>query len=136
MGKPTISGKIKHWKTPVYLLTVAGWSYGLSGNLAKAPRFDAVEDFDKSEYSLFKIHTHIDARGFLWVNFDSAQEPSISWDEQFEGVDLQPRLKNFDMENYVYDHTWSMDGDFNWKTLVENYNEVRLENRTLFESAV
>ncbi|KAH0832538.1 Rieske 2Fe-2S family protein [Fonsecaea pedrosoi] len=100
-----------------------GWSYGLNGNLAKAPRFDSVEDFDKKEYSLFQVHVHLDVRGFIWVNLDAAETPTVSWDEQFGGVDTQPRLSNFDMDDYEYNHTWGMEGKFNWKTLIENYNE-------------
>lgn len=101
-----------------------GWSYSMNGNLAKAPRFDQVEGFKKEDYKLYKVHTHIDDLGFLWVNLDSSEEPTVSWEEQFGGVDKQPRLKNFDMSDYEYDHTWSMEGKFNWKTLIENYNEV------------
>ncbi|RSL41169.1 hypothetical protein CEP51_016613 [Fusarium floridanum] len=100
-----------------------GWSYSMNGNLAKAPRFDQVEGFQKDDYKLYKVHTHIDDLGFLWVNLDAAEKPTLSWEEQFGGVDKQPRLSNFDMSNYEYDHTWSMEGKFNWKTLIENYNE-------------
>lgn len=96
----------------------------MNGNLAKAPRFDQVDGFDKKDYKLYEVHTHIDDLGFLWVNLDAAEKPTVSWEEQFGGVDKQPRLKNFDMSNYEYDHTWSMEGKFNWKTLIENYNEV------------
>lgn len=96
----------------------------MKGNLAKAPRFDNVEGFDKSDFSLWKVHTHIDTRGFLWVNLDGSEMPTLSWEEQFSGVDKQDRLGDFDMDNYIYDHTWSMEGKFNWKTLIENYNEV------------
>jgi hypothetical protein len=28
------------------------------------------------------------------------------------------------MEDYCYNHSWNMDGDYNWKTLVDKYNEV------------
>ena len=100
----------------------------MNGKLAKAPRFDQLDEFDKDEYSLFKVHTHIDTRGFLWVNLDAASTPTLSWEEQFGGVDKQPRLKFFDMSDYEYDHTWSMEGKFNWKTLIENYNEVSRES--------
>lgn len=104
----------------------------MNGNLAKAPRFDQVEDFDKSEYELYKVHSHIDSLGFFWINLDAAEKPTLSWEEQFGGVDEQPRLKNFDMSNYEYDHTWSMEGKFNWKTLIENYNEVCAINSDLY----
>ncbi|KAJ4189396.1 hypothetical protein NW755_006214 [Fusarium falciforme] len=104
-----------------------GWSYGFKGNLAKAPRFDKVpaDQFNKDEFSLFKVHRHIDRLGFIWVNLDSSDTPSISWEEQFQGIDTQERITNvYNMDDYVFDHTWSLDGcDFNWKTLVENYNE-------------
>ncbi|CAH0004516.1 unnamed protein product [Clonostachys byssicola] len=104
-----------------------GWSYGLKGNLAKAPRFDTVpqDQFDKNEYSLYKLHTHIDQLGFVWVNLDSSEKPAFTWEEQFKGIDTQERItKHYDMNAYVYDHTFSLDDcAFNWKTLVENYNE-------------
>ncbi|KAL3487083.1 Rieske [2Fe-2S] iron-sulfur domain-containing protein [Aspergillus germanicus] len=99
-----------------------GWSYGLNGDLAKAPRFDTVSDFEKKNYSLYKVHTHIDKLGFLWVNLDSSETP-VAWETQAPGIDTQERLKEYDMSNYSYDHTWDMDGDFNWKALMENYNE-------------
>ncbi|KXH69318.1 hypothetical protein CSAL01_07616 [Colletotrichum salicis] len=86
-----------------------GWSYSMNGNLAKAPRFDQVEDFDKSEYELYKVHSHIDSSGFCWVNLDAAEKPTLSWEEQFGGVDKQPRLQNFDMSNYELDQRRTTD---------------------------
>lgn len=102
---------------------VIGWSYGLNGNLAKAPRFDALSDFDKNEWPLFKVHTHIDRLGFIYVNFDNSPEP-IPWESQFGEIDEQERLNIFTMSDYVFDHDWKMEGNFNWKALIENYNEV------------
>lgn len=96
----------------------------MNGNLAKAPQFEQVEDFDKKDYPLFKVHTHIDSLGFIFVNLDSAETPTMSWEEQFGGVDTQDRLRHYNLDDYEYDHTWSMEGKFNWKTLIENYNEV------------
>ena len=29
----------------------------------------------------------------------------------------------FNFEDYRFDHTWEMSGDYNWKTLADNYNE-------------
>ena len=81
--------------------------------------------FDKKDYSLYKLHLHIDHLGFVWVNLDASPEPSVSWEEQFKEVDTQQRLQRDKMDTYVYDHTWSLDGrNFNWKTLIKNYNEV------------
>lgn len=106
---------------------VQGWSYGLTGKLAKAPKFDSVEGFDKSQYGLFRVHLKVDERGFIWVNLDAAEVPEVSWEESFQAADLQKRLEAFDMKNYRYDHSWSMDGEYNWKTLIDNYNEVSIE---------
>ncbi|KAJ3547160.1 hypothetical protein NM208_g1659 [Fusarium decemcellulare] len=100
-----------------------GWSYGLSGNLAKAPRFDTMPDFDKEGNGLFKLHTHIDLRGFVWVNLDAKEKPSVPWNDDFLGSDSQSRLVDFNMVDYQFDHAWTMNGDYNWKTLVDNYNE-------------
>lgn len=63
-----------------------GWAYGLNGKLAKAPRFDTVEGFDKSKQSLLPVNVHIDQFGFVWANLQ-AGKPDISWEKSNEGVD-------------------------------------------------
>ena len=88
------------------------------------PRFEGVEGFDKSEYGLFKIHTHIDKRGFIWANFDTAPTPSVPWGQMNKDIDNQPRLDDFDFSQYQYEHAWPMPGEYNWKVIAENYNEV------------
>ncbi|CAH0041630.1 unnamed protein product [Clonostachys rhizophaga] len=100
-----------------------GWSYGLSGKLAKAPCFETMPDFDKEGNSLFKIHVHVDSRGFVWVNLDAEDKPSVPWAQDFDGTDRQPRLDIFNMDDFKFDHAWDMKGDYNWKTLIDNYNE-------------
>jgi phenylpropionate dioxygenase-like ring-hydroxylating dioxygenase large terminal subunit len=100
-----------------------GWSYGLNGNLAKAPGYNDLDGFDKSKNGLFPIHTRLDVNGFIWVNMDSKKEPDVSWEEQFDGVDKQERFKQFNFDDYDFDHTWKMDGHYNWKILADNFNE-------------
>lgn len=112
-----------------YLLTQReslGWSYGLDGKLAKAPKYQDVEGFCKDRNGLFPIHVHIDKLGFVWVNLEAATTPSVAWEDDFAGVDCQQRLQHFDMTEYHFDHQWEMIGDYNWKTLADNYNEVSL----------
>lgn len=88
-----------------------GWSYGLKGNLAKAPRFDTVEGFDKSQHGLLPVHVHVDKCGFVWVNLE-AGEPSTKWEDDFEGVDERERLTEFDFAGeFDFDHYWEMDVD-------------------------
>lgn len=98
-----------------------GWSYGLKGNLAKAPGYEEMEGFDKTQNGLWRVNVHIDRKGFVWVNMDAACE--LAWEDDFEGVDAQPRMNVFNFEAYKFDHTWNMTGNFNWKALADNYNE-------------
>ncbi|GKZ71353.1 hypothetical protein AnigIFM50267_007393 [Aspergillus niger] len=100
-----------------------GWSYGLKGNLSKAPRFETVSSFDKSQHGLLPIHVHIDKVGFVWVNLE-AGDPEVKWEDDFQKIDEQPRMQDFDFDGeYTFDHYWEMDVEANWKLLIENYNE-------------
>ena len=92
--------------------------------MAKAPKYDELPSFDKSANGLFSIHVHVDTLGFVWVNLDASAEPAMSWEDDFAHVDQQPRLQGFKMDEYKFDHQWEMVGDYNWKTLADNYNEV------------
>lgn len=100
-----------------------GWSYGLNGKLAKAPGYQELNGFDKSKNGLLPIHVHIDHNGFIWVNLDGKDEPEIAWDDDFPGADTQERFKYYNFDDYEYDHTWEMEGPWNWKILADNYNE-------------
>ena len=100
-----------------------GWSYGLNGKLAKAPGYQHLEGFDKSKNNLMPIHVHVDVNGFIWVNLDGKEVPELSWEDEFGGIDRQERYKQFNFDDYVFDHTWQMDGAYNWKILADNYNE-------------
>ncbi|KAL4959992.1 aromatic ring-hydroxylating oxygenase subunit alpha [Aspergillus stella-maris] len=100
-----------------------GWSYSLKGSLAKAPRFETVDRFDKSANSLFPINVHIDAAGFIWVNLQSGT-PSIPWSSEYGTVDTEPRMSGFEFSSgYEFDHAWEMHVASNWKLQIENYNE-------------
>lgn len=100
-----------------------GWSYGLNGKLAKAPGYQELDGFDKSQNGLLPIHVHVDTNGFVWINLDGKEKPEISWNEDFEGVDTQERFSYYNFDDYQFDHTWEMEGEYNWKILADNYNE-------------
>ncbi|KAJ5124761.1 uncharacterized protein N7515_008586 [Penicillium bovifimosum] len=68
-------------------------------------------------------HVHIDRNGFIWVNLDASEIPEVAWDDDFAGVDEQPRFQHYNFDDYVFDHTWDQEGEFNWKILADNYNE-------------
>lgn len=100
-----------------------GWSYGLNGNLAKAPGYSDMKGFDKAKNGLFPVHTHVDKKGFIWINLDAGKTPEIKWTDDFAGIDTMKRHEGFNFDDYKFDHTWGMSGDYNWKTLADNYNE-------------
>lgn len=100
-----------------------GWSYGLDGKLAKAPGYQELHGFDKDRNSLFPVHVHIDRNGFIWVNLDAKEVPEVAWEDDFAAIDKQERYKQFNFDDYVFDHVWQMDGNYNWKILADNYNE-------------
>lgn len=106
------------------LILLQGWSYGLAGNLAKAPKYQDLDGFNREANGLYPIHVHVDKMGFVWINLDANKHPEVAWEDDFKGVDMQPRLEAFDMSKYRFDHQWEMLGDYNWKTLADNYNEV------------
>jgi phenylpropionate dioxygenase-like ring-hydroxylating dioxygenase large terminal subunit len=76
-----------------------------------------LSGFEPSEHSLFKIHTHTTAQGFIFVNFDSAASPTITFTDQF-GDDFDPSPTSttgkvigneyslFPNSGWEYDHTW------------------------------
>lgn len=100
-----------------------GWSYGINGKLAKAPGYDKLQGFNKDQNGLFPIHVKVDKLGFVWINMDGKQTPEVPWEEDFAGVDTQTRYEQFNFDDYEFDHVWSMDGEYNWKILADNYNE-------------
>lgn len=100
-----------------------GWSYGLDGKLAKAPGYQDLHGFDKQQNNLLPIHVHIDAKGFVWINMDGKKVPEVAWEDDFEEVDKQARFDKFNFDEYDFDHSWSMEGDYNWKILSDNFNE-------------
>ncbi|KAJ5160406.1 uncharacterized protein N7482_007410 [Penicillium canariense] len=75
------------------------------------------------DQDLTPVHVHIDRNSFIWVNLDANETPEVAWKDDFDGVDEQPRFDHYNFEDYSFDHTWDMEGDFNWKILADNYNE-------------
>ncbi|KAI4744755.1 ISP domain-containing protein [Aureobasidium sp. EXF-12298] len=100
-----------------------GWSYGLNGKLAKAPGYQDLEGYQKEQNSLFRIHVKVDINGFIWINMDAKEVPEVPWEEHFADVDKQERYKDINFDNYELDHTYELEGDFNWKILADNFNE-------------
>jgi len=98
-----------------------GWAYNTRGELIKAPQFDQVEGFDRSKNGLFEISVHITPQGLIFVNFDCSEEGPVSFKEWYGGLEEELDEVNFDA--YEYHSSYQLDGRFNWKTLMDGYQE-------------
>lgn len=79
----------------------------------KAPQFDDVPGFDKSQNSLFEVHTHTTDQGMVFVNLNS-DEP-VAFD-----TELASSLGGFSrVAGVTAKSAWvsgqTLSGDFNWK---------------------
>lgn len=55
---------------------------------------------------------------------DAKETPEVDWKSDFAGIDTQERLNNVNLNrDFHFDHQWHMIGEYNWKTLADNYNE-------------
>lgn len=113
-------------------------TYKPDGTLHKAREYNNLADFDPRQHPLFKIHTHVTAQGFIFVNFDARHKPAVSFVDQF-GDDFDPTPTSatgqvvgnefalFAEDEYEYDHTWdsAVGGTkYNWKTFVDGFQGV------------
>ncbi|ELU37059.1 Rieske [2Fe-2S] domain-containing protein [Rhizoctonia solani AG-1 IA] len=124
-----------------------GWSYSSStGALIKAPKFNNVPSFKPSENGLFRIRTHVTSAGFIFINFAAnidnddgvppvpteadmilRSDPSrippgqLTFEEHFG--DLVSEWSNFKPWDYEYAYSWTVTGAYNWKTLMDGYQE-------------
>lgn len=90
-----------------------GWSYDTSGTLIKAPYFDNIPGFDKSQNSLFEIHTKEDRYGFLHINVSSREEVAATTPS--EGM-RNGELGQIKLDSHLLD-TMEFKGRFNWKVI-------------------
>lgn len=81
-----------------------GWSYDTQGKLIKAPKFEDVAGFDKSQNGLYEIRTFIDSSGFVYVNFDVYGSDGLTIRV---GVPIRANLSLVE--------SWSIETNFNWK---------------------
>lgn len=77
----------------------------------KAPHFDNVPGFDKSENGLFEIHTRVSESGFIFVNLDAGQ--TVPRAETGALDDLARR--NGVGEKAVWIGGQALEGNFGWK---------------------
>ncbi|PGH11766.1 hypothetical protein AJ79_04667 [Helicocarpus griseus UAMH5409] len=113
---PVISRK-KSGSTTVMGCRYHGWSYDTKGHLIKAPQFDSLEAFDKSQNSLFEIRTRVSKDGLIFVNLDAGDEGIAELDVR--GIDSFTN-RNRITRQFVWIDGWEIEGKFNWKMAVRN----------------
>lgn len=88
-----------------------GWSYNNKGELTKAPHFEDVVGFDKSQNGLFPIHTKMDDDGFLHINLNSS--PGAGDTKLGKAKTSGRPASNYQTQQYL--GSWEEKGKFNWK---------------------
>jgi phenylpropionate dioxygenase-like ring-hydroxylating dioxygenase large terminal subunit len=97
---PVVSTR-REGRTPLLTCQYHGWTYDLKGQLIKAPKFEAVEGFERDRIGLYQVHTKVDANGFVLINLS---EQAVAG----ESIDTQEVRKD-------RVHRWEAQGRFNWK---------------------
>ncbi|EEH09300.1 Rieske domain-containing protein [Histoplasma capsulatum G186AR] len=112
---PVISMK-KSGSSTVIGCRYHGWSYNTSGRLIKAPQFECLEGFDKTQNSLFEIHSAVTKNGLIFVNLDARGDlPELGLGGHGIG-----RFTNQISRKSVWIDGWEIGGKFNWKMAVRN----------------
>ena len=97
------------------------WTYGLDGELKRAPYAEAAEGFCKDALSLHTLPVEVWA-GFVFVNLSS--EETLSADRLAGQLDAIPeRLQRYPLSELRSAHHIQYDVEANWKVILENYNE-------------
>jgi phenylpropionate dioxygenase-like ring-hydroxylating dioxygenase large terminal subunit len=108
------SGSCSTFKCPYH-----HWIYGLDGRLLGAQSMEQAVGFSKSEHGLPELRTE-EWHGFLFVTFDTAEEPLAP-----RLAKLEPFLEHFELDRCVgrpeNDRFPSM--PWNWKIMFENFND-------------
>ncbi len=95
-----------------------GWRFKPDGELSFVP---CAEDFADGnpcgKVGLAELRCEVFA-GFVWVNLDPAAPPLA---EHLGPVG--PQIASYEMEKMRRTHWVTLDGDFNWKCVQDNFNE-------------
>ncbi|RSL49513.1 hypothetical protein CEP51_015479 [Fusarium floridanum] len=97
-----------------------GWSYDTKGQLTKAPHFDNVPGFEKSQNGLFPIHTRMDDGGFIHVNMSASE---AAGDEDALHIKKTSQLAGISQNSHFID-SWEVKGNFNWKAIVSDSQQT------------
>ncbi len=92
------------------------WRYSLSGDLQVAPKMDAVEGFDRGDFSLSPVRVG-SWQGFEMICLDEGAPPLR------EALSDVPAMEPWSLPDLEVVESHSYEVAANWKVLVENYSE-------------
>lgn len=118
-GAPLLTRSCGHLETGVLTCGYHGWTYNSTGQLLAAPYFDCLTQCDRQEYSLNHVQIH-DFNGLLFVNL-SAEAPSFS--SAFGEMIRTIGESGCNFSDYSYHSKLTREGNFNWKTFMDGYQE-------------
>ncbi|KAE8142190.1 hypothetical protein BDV38DRAFT_278364 [Aspergillus pseudotamarii] len=104
-----------------------GWSYNTYGELTKAPHFDDIPGFDRSQNSLFAIHTVTNGLGFVFINLEASPRTPSADTSLLDAFASNNRLDSQSI--WVAGQTIKV--DLNWKMTFRQQQLIdilRLEN--------
>lgn len=101
-----------------------GWCYDTKGKLIKAPQFENVKSFNKSENGLFEIKVRVDANGFVFASLDPKTMP-LDTESVLQNIDDCRRLRGLDSGASPV-ASWDLEANFNWKLTEESYMNVNI----------
>ncbi|KAF5866288.1 hypothetical protein ETB97_000252 [Aspergillus alliaceus] len=101
----------EHGSSAVLGCRYHGWSYNTYGELTKAPHFDEIPGFDRSQNSLFAIHTVTNEAGLVFVNLEAS--PTVSTTDT-SLLDAFARKNRLDHQS-IWVSGQTIEADFNWK---------------------
>lgn len=103
--------------TPAFVCPYHAWNYDTTGQLQVAPGMDKVKNFDPCTIKLTEIRSEI-VNGLIFINFDADAVPLSK-----KIPDLIELISPWDIGAMVPVHRSEIEGDYNWKVMLENANE-------------
>jgi choline monooxygenase len=94
-----------------------GWTYLMDGSLRGVPQWDRVDLFDKKDFGLTPVHSHI-WQGLIFVNVSEEPGP---FEDVIRGI--TNRISPVTLDNYHFYTKVSYQIECNWKVYVDNYLE-------------
>lgn len=115
--EPSFTKEIRG-NTPFY------WSNDTPDNITNASgsnSFDTSAALKMVQNDQYKIHTRTTDQGLVYVNFDNSPNGPMAFENWYQN--MEETMKIFDFSQYEYHKSYTLDGNFNWKTLVDGYQE-------------